>query len=182
MKKRSAFTLIELLIVVAILAVLSAIALPNFLEAQTRSKVARVKADMSTITLGLEAYYVDNNAYPPAILVPHPIRLYRITTPIAYVTTMPADVFANESTGGRFGFALTTYNYGAMPPQNANRWALASVGPDRNDDTNPLSTYPGYSPGLFYGGVSGFDYTLYDPTNGSISRGDIFRANDYNPQ
>ena len=46
----------------------------------------------------------------------------------------------------------------------------------------PLTVYPGYSPGLFYGGVSGFDYTLYDPTNGSISRGDIFRASDHNPQ
>lgn len=62
------FTLIELLIVVAIIAILAAIAVPNFLEAQTRSKVSRVKADMRTIATGLEIYRLDNNDYPPGFV------------------------------------------------------------------------------------------------------------------
>ena len=61
MKKTIAFTLIELLIVVAIIAILAAIAVPNFLEAQTRSKVSRVKADMRSVATGVEAYRVDNS-------------------------------------------------------------------------------------------------------------------------
>jgi prepilin-type N-terminal cleavage/methylation domain-containing protein len=61
---RRAFTLIELLIVVAIIAILAAIAVPNFLEAQTRAKVSRVNADLRTLATGIEAYRVDHNRYP----------------------------------------------------------------------------------------------------------------------
>ena len=64
LRRVKGFTLIELLIVVAIIAILAAIAIPNFLEAQTRSKVSRVKSDQRTLGTALESYYIDNNAYP----------------------------------------------------------------------------------------------------------------------
>jgi prepilin-type N-terminal cleavage/methylation domain-containing protein len=97
MKTQSAFTLIELLIVVSILAILAATAVPNFLEAQTRSKVSRVKSDMRALATALESYFVDNNSYPlgnsfglaasrPSFTNDPPV-LERLSTPVAYMTT-----------------------------------------------------------------------------------------------
>jgi len=106
--KKMGFTLIELLIVVAIIAILAAIAVPNFLEAQTRSKVSRAKADLRTLQLGLEMYYVDNNSYPYSESInasiwlppqgPGPAsapadRAGGLTSPISYLTSIPRDPF-----------------------------------------------------------------------------------------
>ena len=57
---KKAFTLIELLIVIAIIAILALIAIPNFIESQIRSKVARVQSDMRSVATAIEACFVDS--------------------------------------------------------------------------------------------------------------------------
>ncbi|HUT23546.1 MAG TPA: prepilin-type N-terminal cleavage/methylation domain-containing protein, partial [Sumerlaeia bacterium] len=89
-QRRAAFTLIELLIVVAIIAILAAIAVPNFLEAQVRSKVARVKSDMRSVATACESYLVDHNTYPTE---PDNTRLFLeyiapLSTPVAYLSSL----------------------------------------------------------------------------------------------
>ena len=48
---------------VAIIAILAVIAVPNFLEAQTRSRISRSMSDMRSIGMACEAYHVDHNRY-----------------------------------------------------------------------------------------------------------------------
>ena len=58
-----AFTLLELMIVIGIILILAGIAAENFLAAQVRAKVARIKTDFRMLELGIEAYHADQNKY-----------------------------------------------------------------------------------------------------------------------
>ena len=231
--RRAAFTLIELLIVVAIIGILAAIALPNFLEAQTRAKVAKVHAELRSLATAIETYCVDNDVYPEgtdnpgkypaaigAYLGPLAKGYYTfrtrgdngqsvgshfagLTTPIAYTTSVPADPFAPKAG------AFLTYCYRNAKDMN-NGWILTSAGPDvdllapdgrgNTDATNPLSTASDKSSPArladinereviaFYEGNPAvgrpediarlrpyLQRLSYDPTNGSVSDGDLFR-------
>jgi type II secretion system protein G len=177
---RGAFTLIELLVVSAVIAILAGIALPNFLEAQTRSKVARAKADMRTLSGALAIYRVDFQRYPSSTLVPLFARLSVLTSPIAYLTTVPEDPFQPEDAGAGPFRPRGNYAYGAMPIDQESRFAIAGFGPDRQPDHMDISFYPGFQAVQWESPASGFSYFRYDPTNGTISRGDIWRLSDAN--
>ena len=183
------FTLIELLIVIAIIAILALIAIPNFLEAQTRSKISRVKADMRTVGIGMESYFVDCQDYPPNYGSSDEINSYKhLTTPIAYLTSIGIDVFnfANKDPNRRqfvygrhsnpyitVGTGVPVYNttyqtYQDLQNKTGVLWTIASYGPDLDDDALWFITNI-VDPVLFAN-------KCYDPTNGTISNGDLARC------
>ncbi len=58
---RDAFTLVEIMIVVAIIALLASIAVPGFLRARKRSQASRVINDLRVIDNALDMYAIENN-------------------------------------------------------------------------------------------------------------------------
>ncbi len=63
MMNRKGFTLIELLIVVVIIGILAAIAIPKFAATKDKAKLASVKSDVRNIETAEEAFFSDNQAY-----------------------------------------------------------------------------------------------------------------------
>ncbi|MEM3423748.1 MAG: prepilin-type N-terminal cleavage/methylation domain-containing protein, partial [Nitrososphaeria archaeon] len=61
---KKGFTLIELMIVIAIIIILAAIAIPNYARMQDRAKISAVQSDMKSISTALEAYFTDWGQYP----------------------------------------------------------------------------------------------------------------------
>ena len=61
--KRKGFTLIELLIVVVIIGILAAIAIPKFANTKDKAKIASMKTDLRNLVSAQEGYFADNNTY-----------------------------------------------------------------------------------------------------------------------
>ena len=195
-----AFTLIELLIVVAIIAILAAIAVPNFLEAQTRAKVTRVLGDFRNLAVAIEAYRVDNNDYPLYALIMTPTSTtvddpatgrgpvafehfsrrpgLCITTPITYASAIPSDPFALNFAGPRPN--AFDYSYKNCR-QNWRVWGPGPIPAFLGEGASQLIA----DWGEWRLSSAGPDLTriddikaniIYDPTNGTVSPGDLVRS------
>ncbi len=198
---RKAFTLIELAIVVAILGILAAIAVPNYLRADLRSRVSRCEADMRSIAHALEAYTVDQRQYPMDFqfyqLGPGSLDspfanncLGRLTTPIPYLTALPFSPFTHKP-GNWFDGDPQSFGYKAdfswrafvLPYLRNNpnveltkHWAVVASGPDETTNWGEYMMFGESILNSISGGVGGGPGCLYDPTNGTVSAGDIVRT------
>ncbi len=185
-----AFTLIELLIVVAIIGILAAIAVPNFLNAQVRAKAARSFADLNMLDKQNRVRHMDTNLwiidgndcdmtnYPRESCFPGGAHFFGVKC---------------SSVPGRICIGIDDQHF------NGQIWALL---------TTPISYISGipvdpFAAGMFYGyedhkcsnvssgEMTGYYWMIfaagpdgshgdwgspYNPSNGASSKGDIWRA------
>jgi len=66
-RRRQGFTLIELLIVVVIIGILAAIAIPKFANTKDKAKIASMKSDLHNFATAQEGHYGDYNQYASAV-------------------------------------------------------------------------------------------------------------------
>ena len=183
MQRYSAFTLIELLIVVAIIGILAAIAVPNFLNARVRAKISAVQSDFRTIIQGAEMYQIDWGRFPPdgayvnnQYETPN-IGYIAMTTPVAYISSheIARDRFARRDHQHQAGNDWDQfYECGFSDEKNGavdtskkrDRYFIESVAPDGLDSIQGTRTYP-YKP---------TEFTAFHTSNGLDSGGDIYRA------
>lgn len=165
---------------------MAAIAVPNFIQARSRAKVARARSEIRNLAVNLETYYIDHNTYPPAVdengtVVPlgelgasvsAGYVPWMLTTPIAYTATLPVDPDHEKEDGTN-----ALYRYATNGIQC---WVLAGHGPDKDGDVE-VADYPSPNSGQcnWRSFVSHFGIgsaVEYDATNGTTSSGDVLRV------
>jgi prepilin-type N-terminal cleavage/methylation domain-containing protein len=219
-----AFTLIELLIVIAIILILISIALPNFLEAQVRAKVTATRGNLKSFDSAIHAFVLDNGDVPPdyndsgqfelrelvarlrarvpgktgcnspqriCMCVAPPVPAYKggvvfvasesdfyapgvhcpLTSPIAYM--------GKKETLDPFGGGRTSHGYDSYPQYVGNKLiahlaygGIFGIGPD-----HVAGDWLRGTPYTIDTDKDGLNEGLpYNPTNGTNSRGDLWRV------
>ncbi len=187
--KKTAFTLIELLIVVAIIGILAAIAVPNFLNAQTKAKIAGAEADMRNIGTAIESYRIDNNVPPRTYTMgcytgtcegnqmSRFARMAQLTTPVSYMSSVPVDKFnTRELQLNNTAEPHNTYPY--WEPNFADGYRRpGALGMHFNSQQSPndLWALMSYGPDGDFEAAGGGDLAPFEVSNGLHSNGDIMR-------
>jgi len=95
--KRGGFTLVEIMIVVAIIALLAAIAVPNFLRSRKRSQATQVLEDLRIIDSATDQYAIENNKSSGATVVWTDIQNY-VKNGTRLYTSGGTDILGNSFT------------------------------------------------------------------------------------
>ena len=109
------FTLIELMIVIAIIGILAAIAIPNFVSYRQRSYNSAAQSDLKNAVTAQEAYYVDEDVYSE----------YATLTAGGWVQTAKVTF---EATGSQTGYTMT-----AMHTSGTETWTVKGPGGTMDD-------------------------------------------------
>lgn len=118
--RQSAFTLIEIMVVVVILSILGALIIPNVIDKPEQARVAKAKSDIRAIGTALEFYKLDNNTYPSdeqgleaLVKKPSGYPQAKNWNPSGYLPRLPIDPWGHPYMYVNEGSKFEVYSYGA---------------------------------------------------------------------
>jgi type II secretion system protein G len=124
------FTLVEMMIVVAIIAILVAILMPNFMRARAQAQTASCMMNLKEIATAMELYQSDNNRYPGASKAPLNAS---DTNLLPYIKQPPLDPAAPST---------SSYVYSTTNP-NAGNASYTIICPGLHDPATLAKISPG---------------------------------------
>ena len=131
-KNKKGFTLIELMIVIAIIAILAAILVPNFLKARAQGQLAACESNIKNLATALEMYATDNTGTYPTALVQLTVQ----TAGGGYMKTIP--LCPSSRLNPSYGYTSATV------PDNFTSYCSGTSAHASAGETNG---YPQYAPG-----------------------------------
>ena len=131
-KNRGGFTLVEIMIVVGIIALLAAIAVPNFLRARKRSQGTRCLEDLRIIDSAVDQYAIENNKVTGNSVAWADVQNYMKTGSVLY-NSGGYDMFGNAYNG------TSTFSVDSIPK-------LSSTSFSKLSDVCPVAFWSPYYP------------------------------------
>jgi prepilin-type N-terminal cleavage/methylation domain-containing protein len=114
-KRRGGFTLVEIMIVVAIIALLAAIAVPGFLRARKRSQASRVVNDLRLIDAAVDQYAIENNKSTGTVI-----------NTVDWIVYMKKGSALYNTASDLFGQTYGQQTVDSLPKVPASTWATLS--------------------------------------------------------
>ena len=124
------FTLIEVMITVAVIAILAAVALPQYFDYVTRSRLVEAKASLADMRTRMEQFFLDNRRFPApdcaAVLPATSLKFFNIS---CVASEPPANTYTVTATGkdSMAGFVFTIDQANTRATTSTGSWNKSSA-------------------------------------------------------
>lgn len=129
MRRKLAFTLVELLIVINVIAIVAAVAIPKFADSAARAKDSRLKQYLKMLREATQRFYADTGLYPKSADIVNgvtPTQGYDTTGTLVAIPTGTYNGPYLEMNGMRVEIAGISLAYGTTPPLMGN-WRITGM-------------------------------------------------------
>lgn len=154
--KIAGFTLIELIVVMAIMGVLAAIGMGSYNGVQSKARDAKRKSDLANIARALEMYYNDNKEYPMPNEFTWDLQWKATSSATIYMEKMPSD-------------ARSGYQYIAIDPSGSPKKGYMLFSLLENKQDGKVARNASFDPGTYAGTSCGTKRCNYVVTSSTAT-------------